>query len=472
MAYFSSDELWEREPLMSTTDTAPVPANGARSFLSSPTAKLFVIGFIVFILLIPLMMVWALLSDREKRAGEVEGDVSQSWGGAQRVAGPFLIIPFREVRRVKQEDEYVETVVRQNMVFLPEDLSISAHVEGEKRKRSIFEISVYRAKLNISGTFVAPKAEELAAQASTILWDEAVVALGVSDVRAFQDNVELYLRPRNERIPFEPSVGVPGAYINGIHAPVARVENGLRFEIDVNLKGSQTLSFVPAGRDTHVKASSNWPDPSFYGSFLPDAPTISDDGFEAEWRIPHLARSVPQQWIIGQYNLNVLDNAQFGVRFFQSIDFYHLVERSLKYAVLFIVIVFAAVFVLEALSGQRVHMVQYLFVGLSQIVFYLLLLSVAEHQGFEVAYFVAAIATVGLITAYTGLILGNFYRGLIMLVILLLTYGLLYFLLKLEDYALLVGSLAVFAVLAVTMFATLRLDWYSGTQLTKAQEAS
>ncbi len=450
---------------MATTETAERPrgAGGVRPFLKSPTAKLFLIGIIIFVLLVPLMMVWALLSDRERRASEVEADVSQSWGGAQRVAGPFLIVPYKEVRRVKQEDEIVEKVVRQNMVFLPDDLSIETNVEGEIRKRSIFEVSVYRASLTVTGEFAAPKSEELVDDTATMLWEEALLAIGVSDVRAFQDNVLLKTSLSGDRIPFEPSVGVPGAYINGIHAPLKNAENGFRFEVDVNLKGSQTLSFVPAGRNTQVKATSNWPDPSFYGSFLPDTPRISDDGFEAEWQVPHLARSVPQQWILGQYNLNVFDNSQFGVRFYQSIDFYHLVERSLKYAVLFIVIVFAAVFVLESLSGERVHMVQYLFVGLSQIVFYLLLLSLAEHRGFEFAYQVAAVATVSLITIYTGLILRSVWRGIVMFAVLLLTYGLLYFLLKLEDYALLVGSVAVFAVLAITMFATLRLDWSPGT---------
>lgn len=450
---------------MTHIDPSPRGTAPLGQMLRSPTFKLFSIGFIVLVLMIPLLMVWGLLSDRERRADDVAGEISQSWGGPQRLAGPFLILPYNEIRKVRKDDEVVTNTIRKYMVFLPDVLSITGEADGKTLKRSIFDIAVYEADLDVRGVFGAPDVSPFVNDPAHVLWDEAMLVLGVRDLRAFKDSVAVKIDD-GQTVPFEPSLGVVSGYETGIHAALSDPRQGFSFSIPLSLSGSQSLMFTPAGRTSDIAITSNWPDPSFTGSFLPDERDITDMGFSASWRVPHLTRSVPQSWVLSQYELNALNSSEFGVRFYQPIDFYQLVSRSLKYAVLFIVIVFAAVFVLESLSQARVHIVQYLFVGLSQIVFYLLLLSFAEHLGFERAYQIAALGTVSLITIYTGIVLASLVRGGIMLVVLCVTYGLLYFLLKLEDYALLVGSIAVFVILAITMFTTLRLDWYGNKKET------
>jgi len=437
-------------------------ADGDSTFwrlMRSPAVKLFSIGFIVLVLMIPLLMVWGLLSDRERRADDVAGEISNSWGGPQRLAGPFLVVPFHEVQKSVNGDKVTETVVKRHMVFLPDELRIEGRADGRTLQRSIFEVAVYEADLRVSGRFQAPDSSTFVADASAVLWEEAVLSLGVRDVRAFRENVAVQFDDGGTT-PFEPSLGVVAGSETGIHAAVPTAQNGFAFSIPLGLSGSRSLLFTPSGRDSQISLVSNWSDPSFTGAFLPDERRIHAEGFAAEWRIPHLTRSVPQSWLLSQYHLDALNSSEFGVRFFQPVDFYHLVNRSLKYAVLFIVIVFAGIFVLETLSRSRVHTLQYLFVGLSQIVFYLLLLSFSEHLGFAPAYGIAVAGTVCLITLYTGIILRSLIHGFVMFVVLCITYGLLYFLLRLEDYALLVGSVAVFMLLAITMFTTLRLDWY------------
>jgi inner membrane protein len=205
--------------------------------------------------------------------------------------------------------------------------------------------------------------------------------------------------------------------------------------------------------------TSDWPHPSFSGAFLPTDRSIRADGFSASWRVPHLARSVPHAWSLATAGIDRFRPYQFGVQLYQPVDFYQLVTRAAKYAVLFLAFAFMAVFVLELVSARRVHPVQYLFVGLAMVFFYVLLLSIAEQIGFGLAYLMAGAATSGMLSVYVGMALQSRVRAGVMLVVLLVLYGLLYLTLTLEDYALFVGAILGFAALTTVMFATLRVDW-------------
>lgn len=438
--------------------------NAARGtgFWRSPAVKLFAIGCLVLLLTIPLLMLFALLSERQSRAAAVEAEVGDSWGGAQRLSGPFLVIPYRVKERVSEGNDQTQrdvTVLR-HAVFLPEALAFAGKANTDVLRRSIFDVTIYRAELTLTGTFAPPSLEQLVPAEAEILWDDAFVALAVSDVRAFRQSVALTLSTSERPIPFEPSVGLASEAIPGIHVRIgaAPARQGFGFSLPLLLNGSGSLMLAPAGRETRVALSSDWPHPSFFGAFLPDMREITTAGFKAEWIVPHLARSVPQSFVLPDYSFVSLDTAAFGVRFYDPINHYQLVDRALKFAVLFVVFVFIVAFLMELLSGRRVHLVQYFFIGLAQVVFYLLILSLAEHLGFERAYGAAAAATILLIAIYGAFALGVL-RGILLLFVLCLVYGLLYLLLRLEDYALLAGSLAVFLLLAITMFATRRVDW-------------
>jgi inner membrane protein len=227
------------------------------------------------------------------------------------------------------------------------------------------------------------------------------------------------------------------------------------------------LQFAAAGEETGIVAKGNWPHPSFQGNFLPVAREISAQGFTASWKVPHLARNLPQAQPAPDNLIGGLSQASFGVSFYQPVNFYQLVERALKYAILFIGLAFLSFFLIETLSGSRIHGVQYLLIGAAQVVFYLLLLSLAEQIGFDLAYLWAAGATVVLISAYAWSAFKQSSRALVVFAVLSTLYALLFLLLKQEDYALVIGAAAAFAAIAVTMFVTRNVDWYRSGERVK-----
>jgi len=231
------------------------------------------------------------------------------------------------------------------------------------------------------------------------------------------------------------------------------------FKFALTFNGSSELTFAPVAQETTVSLSSDWADPSFTGAFLPTDRSLEPTKFSAHWLVPHLARSIPQAWSHFEQGLERIDPYQFGVRFIVPVDFYQLVTRAAKYAMMFLATAFMAVFLLELGSARHVHPVQYLFVGFAMILFYILLLSLAEQIGFLWSYLIAAIATSGLISLYVARVQGSAVKGLAMLLVLSLLYGLLYLILRLEDYALLAGAVAGFVMLTIVMFSTLKVDW-------------
>jgi inner membrane protein len=284
---------------------------------------------------------------------------------------------------------------------------------------------------------------------------------------------------------FEPSIGVAASGMSGIHArlidlkpaaatPAAPNTAPSAFDFDFTLAftGSARIDFSPVARETSIALASDWPSPSFMGSFLPVSREVGKAGFTAAWKVPHLARSVPQAWgTDGQdVNLGRLDPYRFGANLYVPVDFYDLVTRAVKYGIMFPMVAFMAVFIMEVLNRKRLHPVQYAFTGVALIMFFVLVLSLAEHIGFAGAYVLSALATSLLIAAYVWRAIGSAAKGGIMLAVLLILYGLLYLILQLEDYALLAGALAGFVMLSAAMFLTLGIDW-SGSGSTKAGEA-
>ena len=432
------------------------------SLVRSPSFKFLLVGILVLFISALTGVVWFLSSERQHRAASVEAEIAADWGAAQRILGPYLIVPYTVKVQQIDSGKTVEVEVTRRAVFLPDTLKVTGKAETEKRHRGIYDVTVYQGKLTVAGQFRPVDLSLVDSDTpASIRWQDATLALGIQDVSGLKNNVQL--EAGGKTIEFEPSTGS----INGIHARLKPLAgpgglNGgapLGYKIDLLLNGSSSLSFAPAGRETVVSLESNWPHPSFSG-FLPASRTITQNGFQASWSVPFLARDVPQAWIGGsQVALDRFSGKDLGVNLFVPVDFYSLVERALKYGFLFVSAAFGGVFVLELLSGRRVHPIQYFFAGLAIITFYVLLLSFSEHIGFAASYLAASSATGIMISTYAGMALGSLKRGLIMLGIFATLYGLLYMILQLEDYALLAGSIAAFVLVTATMFATLRVNW-------------
>jgi inner membrane protein len=442
--------------------------------LGSPGFKFFLICGLILGLTIPLLIVWGLVSEREQRAEGVRQSVASEWGRAQYIDGPLLVVPYTVKRLTGEGDKRVEEIIERRAVFLPKTLKISGKATTKVLHRSIYDVAVYTSFLDFEGSFATPDMAEVAADIQAVRWRDAVLAVAISDVSGLKSAASLSI-DGGAALPFEPSIGVPAVQAGGIHVQLAPVSaafatsaaadapasaiNPFHFKFQLVLNGSSELTFAPVAQTTTVELTSDWRDPSFIGTFLPGDRVLNPAAFAARWQIPHLARSVPQSWSLADQQLERMSPYAFGVRFIVPVDFYQLVSRAAKYAMMFLATAFMAVFLLEISSTRQVHPVQYLFVGLTMIFFYVLLLSLAEHIGFLSAYLIAAVATGGLISVYVARVQASLAKGLIMAGVFFALYALLYFILQLEDYALLAGALAGFTMLAVVMFATLKIDW-------------
>jgi inner membrane protein len=445
------------------------------SVIRIPLFKLTLIGLLILILLVPLSFVGGLIGERESRAESVRSEVASLWGSSQLIIGPVLVVPYSVLRVTIVADKRVEEIQERRAVFLPEALTIKGQAKSTILHRSIFEVPVYSSELAFEGRFGAPQISDIVAQAHEVRWRDAVLAMAINDVSGLKSTINAVVNGADE-VPFDPSLGIPNTNLNGVHLRLARAGSllppgdpaaplaGFGFRFDLKLNGSAALDFTPVARDTTIELSADWPHPSFGGSFLPVERTIGSGGFSARWYVPHLARSVPQAWSLNDGGLERIRPYGFGTRFFTPVDFYKLITRASKYAVMFLGAAFMAVFLLEFRSPRQVHPVQYFFVGFAMVFFYVLLLSFAEQIGFERAYLLAAGATGGMLSVYVGLVQASWLKGAATFAVLLLLYGLLYMILRMEDYALLAGAVLGFILLTAIMFSTLRVDWSGGAR--------
>jgi inner membrane protein len=421
-------------------------------------------GVLTLALMVPLTMVLLTVSERAERRNDAVRDVSATWGAPQTFAGPVLSVPYSLT--------WVDSVGKSQRAWhrihsLPRHLQIEGIVTPERRRRGIFEVVVYRAQLKVSGRFTLPVADSFKVPAQEIDWDQAALSFGISDPKGIVTRGSL--RWNGQSLPLTPDVADVGLFPSGIQAAVrlGEVSAGteIPFELTLELNGTRELRFLPAAEETNVNLTSNWPHPSFTGAPLPQSRTTGDAGFTAQWTVTDLGRAYRQQW-----TTQGLDRAQlaargeasaFGVILLQTVDIYQQAERAVKYAILFIVLTFLVFFLWEVFQATLLHPMQYAFVGFALCLFYLLLVSISEHTGFDVAYLVSSTAATLLIGGYSRAVLNGTRQALSVVASLAALYGFLYLLLRLEDYALIAGSIGMFVILAFVMFITRRMDWYN-----------
>lgn len=433
-----------------------------RSRGQSPVLKAILVAVLIGLLLLPLGMVMALIHEREATRKAAEREVSEKWGAQQTVGGPVLLVPYL-IRAVDANGK--SQIVTAHATVLPRSLEIEGELTPEIRYRGIFEVPLYTVELRVAGTFAPEEISELSIPATDILWGDAVLSVGIPDPRGIRQSVTLGWD--GTELGFEPGAGTGSLFPSGIHVGIGDLRSASgelvphAFQFALTLNGSRHIAFIPAGRDTRLRLASAWPSPSFTGAFLPDSRTVTADGFSAEWQLFYLGRSYPQRWKAGEVDPGVVHASAAGVDLVLPVDTYLKSMRSAKYGVLFLIATFGAYYLFEILGRSRIHPFQYLLVGAALVVFYVLLLSLSEHVRFDLAYGLAAAATLGLILGYSRFILGGAGRlaglgaGLVGL------YLFLYVLLQLEDLALLLGSIGLFLALASVMWVTRRVDWYA-----------
>ncbi len=429
--------------------------------------KVFGVAFIGLLLLIPLGMVKSTLNERSNRYREAVKSITQTWGGAQRVAGPVLVVPYTyraegvETQMVsgRRVEVTVDREQRGEAVFLPERLVMDGNVVPSVRKRGIYETPVYAAKMRISGKFAAPSFDFVTLRGLEPQWAQARVCFVISDLRGTQE--DLALKWGADSLALQPGARFAGMGA-GVHVPVRLTPGeGREFSLELALNGSDSLRFLPLGRQTEVKLTSTWANPSFSGAYLPAEREVKPEGFSAAWRVSYYGRNFPQQWTVGgdaQPSAETIEDAGFGVGLMDSVNAYRTSERAIKYGVLFITLVFTTFFLFEAVCRLRLGALDYLLVGGALCLFYLGMLALAEFLAFGLAYAVAAGASTVLIALYAWRILRGGRRAWLVGGMLGGVYGYLYFVLQMEDFALLAGTGALFVVLAAVMYAARRLE--------------
>ena len=436
--------------------------------------KLIGVGILILLLLIPLRMISGVLNDRLSRRNEAVADITSSWGKQQCLVGPVLGIPyqykFKAVKEIagpdgKLEKREVEETATAVAYFLPELLNVTSDAETQKLKRGIYEAAVFRVQAKLSGKFAPPDFGTLKIDIKDVQWKDAFVTIAINDLRGTREG--LVLDWGGTKRPLLPGSQVPG-YTTGATAMLAEAKPlgaPVEFSISIDFNGSEGIYFAPFGVQNEATLKSNWPDPKFLGAFLPADRNVRADGFDAKWKVSYYGRDYPQSWTSRtgneRFTTQAVSQSMFGAQFLSILDSYRYVERSIKYGVLFLVLVFTTFFLFEVTARQKIHPFQYLMVGAALCLFYLLLLSISEFIGFGLAYLVAAVASTLLITWYCRFFLGGGVRTMMIGAGLAGVYTFLYITLRQQDYALLMGAIALFVVLAVVMYVTRKVDWYA-----------
>ncbi len=415
---------------------------------------------LILLLLIPTAMVKDLIHEREMVQQSAIHEVSDKWGNGQTITGPYLAIPFdKYVKQVNSKDSTSKVVkIKQWLYVLPEKLNINGNILPEKRKRGIYEVVVYESGFDLSGRFAPLDFDELDINPNHVHLDKATLNIGISDLKGIEKQIGLNWKGQN--VLFNSGTSTNEIVSTGINAPIDLSQPDsieANFNLKLSLKGSQHIYFVPVGKTTDVALKSNWTTPSFTGNYLPDDREITPDGFLAKWNVLHLNRNYPQTWIGSQHRV---DYSSFGTDLLLPVDNYQKSYRVARYAILFLVLTFLVFFFVEVLNNVFIHPIQYLLVGIALIVFYTLLLSFSEHMLFNYAYLLAMALTLGLVSGYVKAILkSNALTGMVSGILFIL-YTFIFSIIQLEDYALLMGSIGVFLILALVMYFSRKIDWY------------
>ncbi|MBN1250990.1 MAG: cell envelope integrity protein CreD [Bacteroidales bacterium] len=423
---------------------------------NSLTIRLLSIGFMILILLIPASMIESLISERQYRNDDAKREVSAIWGEIQTISGPVLTVPFKKSYVNEKKEIYTQTEYAH---FLPENLAIESVIEPEKRHRGIYDVVVYTTDLKFSGKFNKTNFDDWNIPDKDILWKEAYLAVGITDMRGIKN--EMKLNFDKNVFPFNPGLENNDVISTGVSTRINISENNEienEFTFNIKLRGSEELYFIPVGKTTEINMKSIWSNPSFQGAYLPENHNITKDGFDANWKVLHLNRNYPQKWLGSQYQIA---NSAFGVSLIIPVDHYQKSMRSAKYAIMIISFTFLIFFFVEVLNKKRIHPIQYLLVGLALIIFYALLLAISEHLNFNIAYAISSIATISLITLYSKSIFKDNLQTAITGLTLIILYVFIYITLQLQDYALLMGSIGLFIVMAIVMYLSKKINWYS-----------
>jgi inner membrane protein len=437
-------------------------------FTQSITFKALAIVVLTLLLLIPKTMITSLIRERQERSEETIKKINEKWSKSQNICPPVLSLPYSfrvsEFETVNNEKREKIRIDKKILNIAPSTVNIDVELFPEEKHYGIYKTTLYRSEINISGSF--DNLNEFENYKGK--WADAYITIGISDLKGLVSDAAFTINNKT----YSAEAGGETNWIEGntLKIPLKEFEKlpsaKNKFSCKISLNGSEEINFIPVGKTTQVNISGKWSSPSFVGNFSPKS-TIENNNFSAEWDIMHFNRNIPETW--GEKQMD-FGETSFGVELIETVDQYQQNMRSSKYALMFIALTFVVFFFVELLTKKKIHIIQYLLVGIALILFYSLLLSFSEQIGFALAYLIASIATIGLITTYVYGILKNKTQTGILTAILCLLYTFLYVILQLEDVALLIGSIGMFIILGIIMFVSRKINWDKEEKETVSKE--
>jgi inner membrane protein len=433
--------------------------------------RVVIIILLTLALWIPLALVQGVVSDRQHLQRQVEETIATTSTGPQRIAGPLLIVPYVVSELVMTTDDKGREKTHwsnsnNHAVFLPEILDYNGDVSIEEKYKGLYKSLLYQTKGLWKARFNVPAnlGTDIDAKHATkrLIPGKAYVAIGLSDVRGLHGTPQITWDANAIEVANNANWPALG---DGLNASIGALDVAEAHSHDMTMKldiaGTSMLSIAPMGKTTTVQLRAAWPHPNFGGRFLPTSKQIDDKGFVAKWEVSQLSsKNAALVMQPARNDVQPTPLETFDVAFIEPVNIYLKAERAVKYGILFVVLTFAAFFLLETMKDLRIHPLQYGLVGLALAIFFLLLVSLSEHIPFLLAYLSASVACISLIAYYLSHVLGGAKYGIAFGASLTALYGVLYGLLLSEDNALVLGSLLLFVVLAVVMLVTRKFDWF------------
>lgn len=447
--------------------------------LSRPIfVKLGLIALIFGLLQIPLLLISGAIVERQTYNVDFPKEFNGPGAKAQTIIGPILTVPYRyqvvEEKQVTSEDagdsdEKTTKVVKVTKTktdylhFFPDSLNISGSIDPQIRDEGKFKSILYSTTLSFKGTFNTTEFTRKKISENDLVWQDAFIAVGISDLRGIRKQSILQWAGRTQS--FIPGTNGLKLFDSGQYVPLEGMKGaGVHpFEFSVYLNGSRDFSVFPAGKENKITLTSSWNDPAFTGGYLPNQKTVDQKGFSSIWEVSYFTRNLPQIWTDRDADIkNSLAQYMVGVTLATPVEFYRTAIRAVKYGSLFIVMTFLTFFIFETVSPIKIHEVQYLLVGLALSLFFLLLIAISEWVPFVWAYALACIPTIAQITWYTRAFSRGVSRSLwkVMAATLTALYVYLYILLQLENLSLLVGAIGLFIALTIVLYTTRNTNWY------------
>lgn len=438
-SHYKNNSIMENEHFSNSTDELEPQEKSTKYIFKG--VLLLVMGLILFI---STFLVKNIISEREQTKATSQEFFEKSWGPNQTITGPFFTIPYKNA---KGDIDYA--------YLMPKDLVIQNQLDTDLRKKGIFENIVYKNKVKAKGYFSTNDIYELNT-GQRLLLDQASFGLGVSQISGLDVVQKFEINKKS----FEGKSGLLSEWISSeglsTNYPI-EMNQLIEFDIEFTVKGTEGVNFLPLGQNTRIDIASNWHSPSFQGKYIPnEKPNVSKNGFTASWIIQHFNKTFPQFWIHDKYQPT---QDSFGVDLKLPVNNYVKSERTIKYAALVIGLIFLIFFIIEINNQRNIHAVQYLLVGFALCLFYGLLISFSELMNFNLSYIIAAVMTVSLVSVYIYSVLKQVKFGLVTAFSLSGIYTYLYIILQQEDYALLIGSLGLFVILAIIMFFTRKIQF-------------